>query len=239
MKISQNCNLLLSDLFLYDFRSCYYNLLRNIGYTLPINIQDKIKRNIEIGIMQKDNPRLSSYLLSSSESLVNLYLGYNNIKDDDIIVLSRDGVILKYKLQYIDITNNFSFRKLINKLIITVDRKKYLSIDYRGEVTIKGFSNKSVNSSYYNLFSNLDFNSKKQIVTGCKYIRETIFTPKEENLLWYCRDNDNGTYSIPIKNKGVININKSSVRSIDIEDIDENQLWETIWEIVYSILLNY
>ena len=80
MEISKNSSLVLSTLFSYDFSACAYNILKSIGWDLSnIDFDDKKKRNIQIGLLQKDNPRLAKFLLNSINNLVNHYFIINDI----------------------------------------------------------------------------------------------------------------------------------------------------------------
>ena len=73
-------NFVLTNLFQYDFSACGYNILKNSGFDISnIEYFDKKKRNIQIGLLQRDNPSLAGFLASSIENLIDFYLKENNI----------------------------------------------------------------------------------------------------------------------------------------------------------------
>ena len=98
MQISKNCNFVLKDLFSYDFQACNYYLLKNIGWDLSeIPFEDKAQRNIQIGYLQRNNPKLARYLYDSTISLIDMYLSENKVDEQQVIVRARDGVITSKK----------------------------------------------------------------------------------------------------------------------------------------------
>jgi hypothetical protein len=238
MDISKSCDLVLSDLFLYDFQSCYYNILESIGWDLEgIEKDDKLKRNIQLGLLQKDNPQLSKFLIDSAESLINYYLRTNNILEEQVILRQRDGVILTKKLEILDQTMPISLRSIISKMIITLDRNKYLAIHSNGQIEVKGISNKTIDTSFYNMFKNLDFSNRKQLFLGLEKIRQNIL--KSENLLWFTEEKDD-LYLLRIIGEGIVKLNKSSLKIIDIKDIDKNYLWTNlIWPFAESCIIHF
>jgi len=238
MQISKDCNLVLSDLYLYDFKSCYYNILKSINWDLTsIEEMDKKTRNIQIGYMQRENTKLANYLTTTTEGLVDFYIKLNNLKDTEIISRQKDGLIITKKLTIQDQTMPIDLREVISKLIISVDRKKFLTITLEGVVEVKGIRNKTINTDFYKLFRNLDFSRKKSVLVGLESIRKNIL--KSNNILYFTRETDD-MYFVPIKNEGDLKINKSSLSFIDINDIDKNQIWsELIWPFAESLLIHY
>lgn len=237
MEISKNCHLVLTTLFSYDFSTCAYNLLKSIGWDLSnINYDDKEKRNIQIGLLQRDNPRLAKFLLNSITNLVNHYFIINDITKDNLVVRARDGFIIKKKMNILDHTMPIDLRSVISKFIISTDRKKYLAIHMNGDVEVKGIKNKTVDVSFYNLFKNLDFSTKRSLLIGLERMRQTILD--SENILWFStKDEDN--YNVPIIGSGILKLNKASLHLIDSGEIDKHFLWEEyVWPFARSILIH-
>lgn len=237
MEISKTCPLILSNCFSYDFSACAYNILKSIGWDLSnINFNDKEKRNVQIGLLQKDYPRLAKFLLESITNLVNHYFKINNITKDDLIVRARDGFIIKKKMEILDHTMPIDLRSIISKIIISTDRKKYMTIHTSGEVEIKGIKNKTVDVSFYNMFRNLNFSTKRSLMVGLERMRQSVLT--SENILWFSTT-DETNYNVPIIGSGILKLNRASLQLIDSDEIDKHFLWEEyIWPFARSILIH-
>jgi len=238
MLISKNCNLVLGDLYFYDFRSCYYTVLENIGWDLSkIETRDKLKRNIQIGYLQKNNPLLGKFLNETARNLISHYIKVNNLKEDDIIITQKDGMIISKKLNIFDDTQPLDLRGIISKLIITTDRKRFLSIFDDGVVEVKGLPNKPIDISFYDKFRSLDFSRKKTLIKGIEYIRQTILN--SDRVQWFARKTDDGIYLIPIMGEGDLKINPSGINGIDPSEIDREKIWEElVWPFSRSILIH-
>ena len=238
MLVSKNCKLVLTDLFFYDFKSCYYNILKSIDFDLSqIDFENKEKRNIQLGLLQKNNPNLSNFLIETSQNLVSFYLHKNNIHEDDIILRQKDGVILRKKLINLNETIPLDLRDIISKMIITINRNQYLTINYKGIVEVKGLSNKPVDISFYNLFRNLNYSNTKQLFHSIDNIRTSILD--SQNIFWFIRQIDDD-YHIPIINEGIIKISKSMVKFININEIDRTFIWKDfVWQFAESCLIHY
>ncbi|MCK5016508.1 MAG: hypothetical protein KAS32_05480 [Candidatus Peribacteraceae bacterium] len=238
MFISKTCNFVLSDIFSYDFSKCNYKLLESIGWDLSsIDEQDKLKRNIQIGYLQKSNPMLARFLYDSTTRLIDFYLNLNNISNENIIVRARDGFYSTKKLRVVETTMPIEFKSIISKLIISVNRSRLLEIHVNGNVEIKGVRNKTVDNSYYNLFRNLNFTTKKGLYAGLESIRRSVLS--SDNIMWFTRIDDGGAYYIPLIDEGTVKLNRSSLNLIEPTEIDRSFVWEEyIWPFAQSILVH-
>lgn len=236
MLITENADLISSNLYEYDFKSCFYNILKNIDYDLKdIPYEDKKVRNIKLGLLQKNNPNLSIYLNSTVNSLINHYLKLNNLTDDNVILRQKDGIITNIPLKILNNTMEISFKGNISKLISSINKDKILIIYIDGNVISKGIKNKTLDMTFYNLFSKLNFENKNQLIKGLERLRIEIF--ESTNIRYFTRELDNKFY-IPIKTAGIMQFQKSMINNIKIEDVDKSILWSNyVWPFVQSILL--
>jgi len=181
--INDSCNLVLQDLYLYDFKSAYPRILDGINWDFQdIDLENKHDRNIAIGMAQRDNENLSSFLMNTVGSLLQFYLSENDVKDKDIIVTQRDGFILNTFLTNTDEFLKLDLREHIHLMVITPDRKKYLTISDNG-VTVKGFQNnyKALNSSY-ELFGKLNLYNKKVLFKQLKRIKDHVLHGEDKKF---------------------------------------------------------
>lgn len=234
--INKNTPLVLSNLYAYDFSSCVYNLLKNLGWDVSnINSEDKYERNLKIGLMRRDNPSLSVYLEESMERLIDYYLNINNIEEDDVILRQKDGVVLSKNLQILDKTMPLDFRGIISRFIFSLDRRKWLIIYNTGEVEIKGVKNNLYDKSVFDLFKKLNYTSKTELANSLEGMRRLIFSNGKKS--WHVLEEE-GEYIVPIKNTGYIKLRQSTIASLSLDDIEKRYLWEDyIWVFVESLFV--
>jgi hypothetical protein len=235
----KNCSLVSTDLYEYDIRSCYYTILKSINYDGINNIDpfNKLKRNIEIGLIQKNNKNIANFLSRQTNSLIDLYLSENKIKKEEVVFRSKDGFICKRKLNKLNISIPIEERNNILRLIISVNRNCGLLIYSTGEVSVKGLNYKSIDNSYFKLFSKINYSNKSSVVRSISLLRKTILN--SSNNQWFCFEGEGESeYIVPIKNFGFLKIQKSSSDRITNSEIDKEFLWETnIWMFCRPLLM--
>ena len=234
MNINLETPLVLSSLYEYDFSSCYYTILKNVHFDLSkINPENKQKRNIALGILQKNNPMISNFLLEKTNLLIDLYLSENNISPEEVIIRQRDGVILSKPMTKLNITMPIDFRGDILKLIFSVKRNSFLFLNSKGKVIVKGIK-KPANSDFYNSFKNLDFCNKSNMINGLERIRLNIMSSL--NILQFAFE-DGDELLLPISN-GSMKVKKSLLSSMSINNINRTYTWETcVWPFAESLMV--
>ena len=130
MKINDHVQYIVRDVYFYDIESCHYQILSGLGYDLShIDETDKLRRNTQIGIMMRDNPRLVKILRNITTSTIDSYLKINNVHPGQIILRQYDGVILTKRL---DRTNEYiplPLRTVYTIFISSIYRNSYLAYD--------------------------------------------------------------------------------------------------------------
>lgn len=239
MQINKSCNLIESNLFFYDFQSCYYNILKTLGWDMSeIPAENKLARNIALGKIQKGNPELSRFLIASSGNLIDFYINRNQIKENDIVVRQKDGVVLRKSLKVNDETMPLDLRGTISKMIFNLRRTSYLSVFSDGKVSVKGIRDKTIDTSYYTLFRNLNFSTRATLVRSLSAIRRIILNG--DNPFWYTRENTkDGSFIISIKDLGPIKLSKSAIKTmIDINEVEKEFVWnDLVWPFAQSVLI--
>ena len=235
MKLNETCNLVLNNLYLYDFSKCYPRLLENINWDFQnVDLENKKERNIHIGTLQKNKQYMYSFLSDSVDNLINYYLEANNIKEDEIIISQKDGFILKKLINNTSDFMELDFRGCIDGLIITPDRKKYLYW-ISEDVSVKGISN-IYDKLYdvYNLFKKLMFYNKKTLFGQLNFIKKTIFEKTDKKF-----------FIIEIDNKKLIQTNHGTVeirneKDFSLKNIDKEKYFNHYFkEFLDSIFLQF
>ena len=234
--------LIYNDLYEYDFTSCYYNLLKNIGWEMDdIDPNNKKQRNIKIGLLQKNNKYIGEYLQNTVENLIDFYINENNLDKKEILLRNKDGIITTRNIPINTKTMPLDLRKVITRLIFSSnDKKKWMTFYNDNTIIVKGISKRSYDSSYYDMFLQLNYSNRKNLFTGIDKIRYKILTGN--NIGWYLLNEDDEHFSIPINHddntKSVIQIRKSLAKAFDINKINKKYIWDNyIWPFTISIMI--
>ena len=233
MPINQNCPLVNRDLFFYDFKSAYPRILGGIGWDFSkVDLSDKQARNIQIGLSQRDNEDLSTYLIETITSMVNYYIKRNNLKESDIIVTQRDGMIVSKQLTITDELMKLDFRGVISLLIISPDRRKFLTV--KDEIVeVKGVQN-VYDSLFcvYDRFKNLNFFNKKILFSQLHSIKKSVFKIEDKRF-----------FMIPLNDEVVIQTLNgprivSGEMAFSLKDIDRQKYYNHFFrEFLESIFI--
>ena len=87
MQLQKNSKLFIRDVYSYDIRSCHYVILQRLGHDMTtIEKDDKLKRNTQIGLLMRDNPRLTNVVRSITDSTINEYLLRNKVQEEELII---------------------------------------------------------------------------------------------------------------------------------------------------------
>jgi len=240
MDINRTCSLVLKDVYYYDISACHYQLLKGLGYDLTtLNENDKLQRNIQIGLWMRDNPRLTSMIRGITNSTIDSYITINEIKEDSIILRAYDGIVTTKKLH---VTTSqltpIELQHVYEIFIISSTRKAYIARN-TSHYTIKGISHRyeMMDKMLWKLMTiNVSF-TKKVIFNKLEKIKEEIFKSTDPKL-----------FCIPVKDKfliflkgyGEIIIGKGLMNILDTQDIDREKYFELyIRPFTESIVIEY
>lgn len=226
MDINKTCKLFLKDVYLYDITACHYTILDQLGFDLSkIDKADKLMRNTQIGLLMKDNPRLTTVLRTTTISIINEYIKRNNIKPEELILNAYDGIITTRRLTEttdayipIDMQNYYEY------MLIAFDRQKYLAKTY-DKTDIKGVSHRypEMDTMIKKLLK-LNFASKIAIFKGLQDIKDEILSSDDIKL--YCIPTGEKEYSIFFKGYGETQISKNMIKVLDAVDVDREKYFE-------------
>ena len=227
MEINKKLRLILRDVHVYDIEACHYTIMKSLGYNLDgIDPEDKIGRNIKIGQMMRENPRITSLLRTTTESVIDDYILRNNIEENDIVIRQYDGLILTRNLNETKVGHiPLERRKSYQKFIASIDRRKYIALDNNMEATIKGVPHRyeKIDQIYIRLCKITDMN-KQSMFKHLQRIRDEIFTSTDADLFGIPTKNDKVT--IFLKGYGELNISPSTLRIMDTNDIDRERYFK-------------
>ena len=212
--INTNTSLVLHDLYYYDIVSCYPTILKTQAYDFSnVDLNNKQERSEFIGKQQRNNVNMSSYLMESANSLVSFYLLDNDVSQDDIIMTQRDGFILTRPLAKTDGSIKMELRRVIDFMIITLDRKKYLECS-NSEIRVKGVKHLYPKiEETYKRFANLDFYNKKRLFGQMAAIKNSVFENTDKMYFAIPMDDNKFAFStyngdIAVKDLDLVSINR-------------------------------
>jgi hypothetical protein len=186
-----------------------------------VDLQNKQERSESIGKSQIGNENLSSYLISSAESLVEFYLTDNEVTEDERILIQRDGFIITKLLENTTEFVTMKYRGHISPMIITPDRTKYLSI-IDEDVDVKGVSHTyPALNKIYKKFLNLNFFDKKVLFSQLDHIKKSFVDSDDKELFMIPHDDQ---FAIITKDQG--NLQVANKELFDIEDINREHYYK-------------
>jgi len=236
---------LYNNVYSYDIPSCHYNILKNSGYDVSdIDEHDKIKRNIQIGILMQNDPQLTKFLNDTTKNIIDFYIENNFIKTTDIILRQYDGF---YTTKYLNlnIKNDFpaklELKNLYDIFIFSINKKMYIGYDYdKDKYLIKGVPNKYTEiEMLYKKILRCNFLNIRSIFMKLQKIKNYILTSDKIRL--YAIPVNKSEYKILFKDIGDIIVPSQSFSLIDHHEIDKYKYFQMYFEpffksIVYSIL---
>jgi len=143
-----------SNIAEYDIRSAGATAIRELkGESIYNNLMllDKKTRNINIGLMMRDEKGLSDKVNDLMLKYLNTFIRENKIKNSNLIYTTRDSIViynklpLKYKFGNVEFSNKdgiFSSMYRIKNLVIFFD-------SMRGKIMVKGVNDEIVEKSKF------------------------------------------------------------------------------------------
>ena len=240
MNINKGCRLFLRDVFLYDITACHYQIIQRLGYYVKdVPTHDKLARNTYIGLMMRENPRLVTILRSITSSTIDEYLLKNNISDDNIIIRQYDGFISTKILRETNLTIPIDLKASLVYMLISSDRKAFMTLDSNNNVTIKGvpFRYEAIDDMLKKLMF-LNYGNKEYLFKGLQKIKDEILLSEDSSL--YCIPTVDETSNVFLKKYGEIQISNSFAKIMDSKDIDKERYFEFyIRPFTESILIEF
>lgn len=225
MNINKNTRLFLNNVYSYDISACHYNILKSLNVDVShLDKDDKLKRNIQIGLMMKDNPKLTGVIRSTTESLIDEYILRNNLKDDDIIIRQYDGFM---SLKPLKVTTQLylpiDLQAIFSVFIISLDRTKFIATD-GNKISIKGIAHRYEEmDKIYKKILFINYANKGSVFTSLQNIKDEILSSDNPEL--YCIPSED-KFHVFLKQYGQFEITKTLVKILDTTDIDRQRYFE-------------
>ena len=240
MKLNSQ-RLIVRDVFSYDIKACHYNLLKIFGYDMrDIPKDKKLERNIKIGKIMRDNESIKTRLRETTNRIIDDYIKFNEIMEDDIIIRQYDGLITTKRLM--ETTKSVLPLEQQNRydlLLISIERGKYIAFDnLKGKVKIKGVPNlyDGIKKYYKMLIKIVDIENKSRVLSNLDTLKTTFENEKDLNIFAIPANEDE--VEIIFKSFGQIKVKKNTLYYMDDEEIDKSFYYDFyLHSFVQSVVL--
>lgn len=240
MKLNSD-RLIVRDVFSYDIEACHYNLLVTFGYDMThIDKENKLKRNIQIGKIMRDNQTIKSRLRETTTKIIDDYIAFNEIEESDILIRQYDGIITTKRLMETEKSIlPLAMQNRYDIVLISIDRGKYIAFDnLRNRVKIKGVPNlyDGIKEYYRKLIKIVDIENKSGVLSNLGKFK--ISFDKEQDLNVFAIPVNEDEVEIIFKSFGQIKIKKNTLYYMDDEEIDKNFYYDVyLHSFVQSVVL--
>lgn len=240
MKLNSD-RLIIRDVFSYDIEACHYNLLKKFGYDMKqIDRGNKIKRNIQIGKIMRDNETIKTRLRETTANIIDDYISFNELTEEDIIIRQYDGLILNKRL--LETTKSVLPIALQNRydiVLISIDRNKYIAFDsVKNKIKIKGVPNlyDGIKKYYKMLIKIVDIENKSRILDNLQKMKLSFIEEKDLNVFSLPVNDDE--VDIMFKEFGQIKIKRNTLYYMDDDEVDKNFYYDVyLHSFIQSIIL--
>ena len=223
MNLNKYCPLFLRNVYAYDISACHYNVLKSMNYDVSkIDQNDKLKRNTQIGLLMRDNPKLTSIIRSTTDSIIDEYLLRNKVSQFDLIIRQYDGFLTtKFLKENLDQYLPIELRSIFSVFIISSDRTMFIATD-GNQTSLKGISNRYPEmDKIYKKVLFLNYANKESIFSGLQNIKNEIFNSNDPLL--FCIPSGDKKFKIFLKQYGQFEISETLAKIIDTDDIDREK----------------
>ena len=240
MKLNSQ-RLIVRDVFSYDIKACHYNLLKIFGYDMrDIPKDKKLERNIKIGKIMRDNESIKTRLRETTNRIIDDYIKFNEIMEDNIIIRQYEGLITTKRLM--ETTKSVLPLEQQNRydlLLISIERGKYIAFDnLKGKVKIKGVPNlyDGIKKYYKMLIKIVDIENKSRVLSNLDTLKTTFENEKDLNIFAIPANEDE--VEIIFKSFGQIKVKKNTLYYMDDEEIDKSFYYDFyLHSFVQSVVL--
>ena len=216
--------------------------MKKLGFDLShLNYEDKLQRNIQIGLMMRKNPRLTSLLRNTTRSVIDEFIKINNITDEDIILRQYDGIIITKTLKHTDTKHiPLNMRKHFLVFISSIDRQKYITITSKRKTIIKGVPHRfdEMDKFYFRICNIVDIGRKESIFRHLQRLKDDMMTSQNPKL--FAIPSRDKKFNIFLKGYGQLEVSKAALKIMDPEDIDKERYFKFYIEpFTKSIVVEY
>jgi len=240
MKLNSQ-RLVVRDVFSYDIAACHYNLLEKFQYDMSnINKDNKLERNIQIGKIMRDNESIKTRLRETTNRIIDDYISFNEIGEDDIIIRQYDGLITTKRLMETEKSVlPIVMQNRYDIFLISIDRGMYIAFDnLRRKIKVKGVPNlyDGIKKYFEKLIRIVDIEKKSRVLDNLENLRNTFFNETDMNT-FAIPVNDNEV-EIIFKSFGQIKVKRNTLYYMSEDEVDKGFYYDFyLHSFIQSVIL--
>jgi hypothetical protein len=174
----------------------------------------------------RDNPKLTSVLRKTTETIIDELIAKNGLKEEEIVLRQYDGIMTTKFLRDLDFGNiPISLRKTFEIFISSYKRNMYIAKDTLGNISIKGISDRyDAMDLIYKKILQISFYNKEVIFKSLDKIKKFFDTTNNVKIFAIPK---NDVYIIYVRGFGPIEVTKPTLNIIDADDIQREIYFKT------------
>lgn len=227
----------------YDIPSCHYNILKNSGYDVThIPTDDKLARNSTIGMMMRRDKKLTKFLRSTTESIIDYYIADNHITEDDLLLRQYDGFYVTRKLVLRHDPKHPAHLEeqcFYDTFLFSICRTMYMGYSIQSDrFLIKGVPNNYPTMiELYKKFIGFNFLSKQRLSSTLAYFKEMVLTSQNKNLYFIPIDEISTDFKVFIKDFGESIVKGRSLNMVHLDEIDRKKYFQIYLEPFFKAIV--
>jgi len=216
--------LIVRDVFSYDIVACHYNLLEKFHYNMTnIDKGDKLKRNIQIGKIMRDNESIKTRLRETTARIIDDYISFNELREEDIIIRQYDGLLTTKRL--VDTEKSVLPIVLQNRydiFLISIERGMYIAFDnLKKRVKVKGVPSmyEGIQKYYEKLVRIVDIVNISRVLDNLDKLKKSFYDETDMNI--FAIPVDENDVEIMFKAFGQIKVKRNTLYYMTEDEVDK------------------
>ena len=242
MKLNSR-GLIVRDVFSYDIAACHYNLLKKFQYDVSgINKDDKLERNIQIGKIMRDNEEIKTKLRETTNRIIDDYIAFNELEEDDIIIRQYDGLITTKRL--VEVEKSVLPIGLQNRydiFLISIDRGKYIAFDnLKRKIKVKGVPSlyDGIKKYYEKLVRIVDIENRSRVLDNLENLKRSFYEETDLQVFAIPDNNNKEEVEIIFKSFGGIKVKRNTLYYMTEDEIDKEFYYDVyLHQFIQSVIL--
>jgi hypothetical protein len=216
--------LIVRDVFSYDIVACHYNLLEKFNYNM-INIDknDKLKRNIQIGKIMRDNESIKTRLRETTARIIDDYISFNELREEDIIIRQYDGLLTTKRLMETEKSVlPIVMQNRYDIFLISIERGMYIAFDnLKKRVKVKGVPSmyEGIQKYYEKLVRIVDIENKSRVLDNLDKLKKSFYDETDMNI--FAIPVDENDVEIMFKAFGQIKVKRNTLYYMTEDEVDK------------------
>jgi hypothetical protein len=233
--------LIVRDVFSYDIVACHYNLLEKFQYNMTnIDKNNKLKRNIQIGKIMRDNESIKTRLRETTSRIIDDYISFNELREEDIIIRQYDGLLTTKRLMETEKSVlPIVMQNRYDIFLISIERGMYIAFDnLKKRVKVKGVPSmyEGIQKYYEKLVRIVDIENKSRVLDNLEKLKQSFYNETDMNI--FAIPVDENDVEIMFKSFGQIKVKRNTLYYMTEDEVDKEFYYDFyLHSFIQSVIL--